>query len=188
MATSSDGVSFSAGAAITPLYNEPKFNSSYRKSSFSALAVTSSGVVCVAYPAEVSNSLGTELQFVSSSGGAFSAPATLNRVATGEQFMPALAADSGGGVHASWFDTRRSKSGARYYDIIARSSLDNGVTWGNEVQVNPALIDAGTASFIGDYAGMCAAGSFGGVRSAHPVWTNGGFNGGKLQTATLTTP
>jgi hypothetical protein len=38
-------------------------------------------------------------------------------------------------------------------------------------------------SFIGDYAGIAAAGGF-----AHPVWTSGGFNNGLLQTATLTLP
>jgi hypothetical protein len=42
------------------------------------------------------------------------------------------------------------------------------------------LINSGTASFIGDYGGIAAAGGF-----AHPVWTNGGFNGGRLQTAAL---
>jgi hypothetical protein len=48
------------------------------------------------------------------------------------------------------------------------------------VRVTSSTVDAGTASFIGDYAGIAAGGG-----SAHPVWTSGGFNGGTLQTATL---
>jgi hypothetical protein len=49
--------------------------------------------------------------------------------------------------------------------------------------VTPALINAGNATFIGDYAGIAAAMGF-----AHPVWTSGGFNNGSLQTATLQLP
>jgi hypothetical protein len=43
------------------------------------------------------------------------------------------------------------------------------------------LVNSGSASFIGDYSGIAAAGG-----NAHPVWTSGGFNNGQLQTAVLT--
>ena len=83
----------------------------------------------------------------------------------------------------SWFDTRNSKNTSSQYDIYATYSKNSGGSFATNARVTAALINAGKASFIGDYAGIAAAGLF-----AHPVWTNGGFNNGTLQTATLTLP
>ena len=56
-------------------------------------------------------------------------------------------------------------------------------TFGENARVTAATIDAGDATFIGDYNGVAAA-----AGSAHPVWTNGGFNNGSMQTARVTLP
>ena len=69
------------------------------------------------------------------------------------------------------------------YDIYATYSTDLGVSFAPNARVTPALIRAG--SFIGDYAGMVAEPTNG---VAHPMWTSGGLNNGKLQTTTLTVP
>jgi hypothetical protein len=182
------GSTFSAAAAITPLFNELTFNSTYRKNSFPALAIGASGVVCIAYADQPSNSLGAQVEFIrSTNGGAsFSSPAALNNVSTGHQFMPALAADASGVLYASWFDTRNA-SGSSRYDIYSTRSTDGGATFGANLRVTPTTISAGNASFIGDYAGISggAPDPTTGAPTAHPVWTSGGFNGGALQTTSL---
>jgi hypothetical protein len=177
------GVTFSAPVAITPYFNELRFNSTYRKSSFAALAVSPvNGNLYVAYADQPSSTLGAQVEFIrSTNGGAsFTAPVVINDRSTGQQFMPALTVDSTGVIHASWFDTRNSPSTASRYDIYATRSLDSGTTFSPNARITPTTVNAGTASFIGDYAGIAAAGGF-----AHPVWTNGGFNNGRLQTAAL---
>jgi hypothetical protein len=180
------GQSFSSPVAITPYFSEPSFNSTYRKDSFPSLAVGPEGNVYVAYAAQLGKgrTSSTDVEFIySTNGGAsFSSAVTLNQVTTGQQFFPALAVDQGtGAVYASWFDTRNSSS-ARYYDVYASKITLSGGTLSvtPNTRVTTSLLDSGGTDFIGDYAGIAAGGGF-----AHPVWTSGGFNGGKLQTATL---
>jgi hypothetical protein len=97
--------------------------------------------------------------------------------------MPSVATDPNGGVHVSWFDTRLSGGTTSSYAIFATRSVDGdlatGAAFSKNLQVSPS-INAGSASFIGDYGGIAAI-----AGSAHAVWTNGGFNGGLLQTAAL---
>jgi hypothetical protein len=187
LAKSTDGgVSFSSAAAITPVFGELSFSSTYRKNSFPALAVSpTNGDVYVAYAAQFKGPAGAQIEFVrSTDGGAtFGSPITVNDVSTGQQFFPAVAVDAQGFIHVSWFDTRNSRKTASHYDIFATYSNDNGLTFATNARVTASQINAGTAAFIGDYSGIAAAGGF-----AHPVWTSGGFNGGLLQTATLTLP
>jgi hypothetical protein len=187
LAKSTDGgQSFTAPVAITPLFNDLSFSSSYRKNSFPALAVSpADGNVYEVYADQLNASVGAEVEFIlSTNGGAsFSSPVVINDDSSGEQFMPAVTVDSSGAIHASWFDTRRSPTNASMYDIFATFSKDAGGTFAPNAQVTSTLVDADSVSFIGDYAGIAAAGGF-----AHPVWTSGGFNNGLLQTATLTLP
>jgi len=86
-------------------------------------------------------------------------------------------------IHVSWFDTRNSPGNTAFYDIFATYSRDSGGTFAPNARVTSTLVNAGTASFIGDYAGIAAAAGF-----AHPVWTSGGFNNGSLETAVLQVP
>ncbi len=186
MAKSIDGgLSFSTPVAITPLFNELSFKSSYRKNSFASLAVSpANGDVFVVYADQPSGSTGAEVEFIGSVDGInFTAPVVINDRSAGQQFFPAVGADSAGIVHVSWFDTRNNRSGSSQYDIYATYSKNSGGSFATNARVTAALINAAKASFIGDYAGIAAAGLF-----AHPVWTNGGFNNGTLQTATLTLP
>src|SRR5206468_3334474 len=67
--------------------------------------------------------------------------------------------------------------------------LDDGATFSPNARVTSALLDAGGAQVIGDYAGIAASGGY-----AHPVWVSGGVHfppnsgDGVLQTATLKIP
>jgi hypothetical protein len=176
------GVTFASPVAITPVFNELSFASTYRKNSFAALAVSPvNGNVYVAY-ADQRKKVGAEVELIrSTNGGAsFTAPVVVNDRSAGQQFMPALTVDSSDVIHVSWFDTRNSPSNSSLYDIFATRSLNDGATFSPNARVTAGLVNAGTASFIGDYAGIAAAGG-----SAHPVWTSGGFNNGQLQTARL---
>jgi hypothetical protein len=187
LAKSTDGGQrFTTPAAITPLFNDLSFTSSYRKNSFPAFAVSpANGNVYDVYADQPNATVGAEIEFILSSNGgvSFTSPVVINDDSAGEQFMPAVTVDSSGVIHASWFDTRRSPSNTSLYDIFATFSKDTGGTFAPNAQVTSTLIDADSVSFIGDYAGIAAAGGF-----AHPVWTSGGFNNGLLQTATLTLP
>lgn len=187
LAKSTDGgATFSSPVAITPSFSELTFSSTYRKNSFAALAVSpANGNVYAVYADQPNKSVGAQVQFIASTNGgaSFSAPVTINDNSAGQQFMPAVAVDSSGVIHASWFDTRNSPSNSSIYDIFASFSKDAGGTFAVNARVTPTSINADSASFIGDYSGNAAA-----AGTAHPVWTSGGFNNGSLQTATLTLP
>jgi hypothetical protein len=177
------GATFSAPVPVTPPFNEVNFASTYRKNSYPALAVSPlNGHVYVVYADEPGPASGSEVEFIVSRDGGltFSAPHPVNKPPQGEQFMPALTVDGAGVIHVSWFDTRNCPQGTSSYDVYATSSSNDGGEFAPNTRVTAASIDAGNASFIGDYGGIAASGGF-----AHPVWTSGGFNNGLLQTATL---
>ncbi|MFB3924181.1 MAG: sialidase family protein [Terriglobia bacterium] len=173
------GTSFSSSVQVTPLFGELKFNSTYRKNTFASLAIGSSGAVYVVYADQPKNG-GSQIRFVSSTNGgsSFSSPRSVNDSSSGNRLMPSVATDSTG-IHFSWFDTRNGAGSSAVYDIYATRS-DNGSAFSPNQRLTPSSINAGSASFIGDYGGEAALSGY-----AHPVWTSGGFNGGKLQTATL---
>ena len=178
------GISFSAPVAVTPLFNQLSFNSTYRKNTFASMAVApTNGSVYLVYAAQTSKS--SSVQFIRSAagGGSFSAPLALNNSSAGQRLMPSLASDGAGSIHASWFDTRLApRNSTAQYDIFATRSVNDGSAFSPNARVTSATIDAGSASFIGDYGGIAASSVTG---SAHPVWTSGGFNNGQLQTAAL---
>jgi hypothetical protein len=182
LARSQDGgQSFSTAVAITPLFSEVSFNSTYRKNSFPSIAVASNNVYVV-YADQGSTS--SRVQFIRSTdgGNSFSSPLSLNDSSTGQRLMPSVATDEGGGLHVSWFDTRFAPAGSSSsYDIFATRSSDSGLTFSHNARVSAATINAGSASFIGDYGGVAARNG-----STYPVWTSGGFNNGRLQVARLT--
>jgi hypothetical protein len=176
------GISFSVPVAITPVFKDLTFNSTYRKNSFAALGVNpATGYVYAIYCDQPGAN--AQVEFIRSTApGAttFTAPVVINDNASGQRLMPAIAVDSAGTIHTSWFDTRNSPTTAAVYDIYATFSANNGATFAPNARVTAFSVDAGSASFIGDYAGIAAAGG-----NAHPVWTSGGFNNGQLQTAAL---
>ncbi|HEV2349329.1 MAG TPA: sialidase family protein [Terriglobia bacterium] len=177
------GQSFSPSVAITPLFNELNFNSTYRKNSFPSLAVSPvNGNVYVVYSDQPNPTVGAEVEFILSKDGGitFTSPVVLNNPSRGQQFFPSIAVDGTGEIHVSWFDTRNSSKNTSSYDIYATNSVSDGSKFSANVRVTPASIDAGNTGFIGDYMGIAASAGF-----AHPVWTSGGWNNGLLKTATL---
>lgn len=68
------------------------------------------------------------------------------------------------------------------FSMIVRPAAQQG-SFAPNARVTSALVNAANTSFIGDYSGNAAPGGF-----AHPVWTSGGGNNGRLETAALTTP
>jgi hypothetical protein len=53
----------------------------------------------------------------------------------------------------------RSTNTAARYDIVAARSLENGATFSRDTRIAPATVNAGTATFIGEYAGIAATAS-----------------------------
>jgi hypothetical protein len=195
IAKSSDGgVSFGAAVTMTPVFNDLSFDATYRDNSFPALAVSpipGEGFVYDVYTDQPGPHSRTE--FVRSNtpeGLTFAPPIGVNDVSTGQRLMPAVAADTNGLVHISWFDTRNSGDSTRLLDIFATFTKNNGTSFAPNARVNSTQIDADESGFIGDYSGI-AAGPNGTTSLAHPVWTNGGVGGstnGQMQAATLTAP
>lgn len=188
LATSTNGgLTFGTPQAITPVYQDLVFNSTYRKNSGPNIAVSS--VAGAEYVYDVfAQQVGSQTQvvYVRSNQpkglGGFTSPVAMNDSQSGQRLFPAAAVDNNGTLHVAWFDTRNSPVVSKY-DIYATYSTDLGATFAPNARVTPALITAG--KFIGDYAGIVAEPTSG---VAHPVWTSGGLNNGKLQTTTLTVP
>lgn len=88
-----------------------------------------------------------------------------------DQYMPWMAADEEGALHAIWFDNRRDPEN-RLIDTFQADSTDDGATWTNHdistVSWNPnrSFFDCGC--FIGDYNGIAAS-----TDAIYPVWTDG---------------
>jgi len=178
------GVSFAAPIAVTPIFNDLTFSSSYRKNSFASVAVSPvNGNVYMIYADQPGANSQLEFTMSTDGGATFSPAVAINDSPDGQRFFPALAVDQSGNLHASWFDTRNSPTDASFYDVYATFSTDGGLTFATNARVTAVSANAGSTSFIGDYAGIAAAGGF-----AHPVWTNGGGNNGQLQTAALQLP
>lgn len=182
------GATFGVATPLTGTFREVNFQSSYRKNSFPALAVSpSNGAVADVFSAFVSPS-GTKVLFTESTdgGATISTPFTVVDTSQGVQFFPAVSFDATGVAHLSWFDTRNSGSAqANQFDEYATFTGD-GQTFAPNARVTPTQVVAGKSnSFIGDYSGIAAGGGF-----AHPVWNNGGFISlnTHLQTSTLTLP
>ena len=195
IAKSTDGgVTFGAPVALSPAFNNLSFSATYRDNSFPALAVSpvaAKGFIYDVYTDQPGT--GSRTAFVRSTApGAltFTTPIRANDVTTGQRLMPAVAADTNGVVHISWFDTRNSGTSTGKLDIYATFTTSNGMNFAPNARVTSVQINAGGAGFIGDYSGI-AAGPNGTTGLAHPVWTSGGVGGttsGQMQSATLTVP
>ena len=192
LAKSTDGGrTFSSPVAITPVFNDLTFASTYAKGTYPSLAVSPvDGNVFVAY-ADQPDGMSSQIEFIRSTDGGvtFSSPVVINDSLAGQHFMQTLTVDGNGVLHSSWFDGRNSPTDSSKYDVYATYSLDDGTTFSPNARVTPSLLDSGGAQVIGDYAGIAAAGGF-----AHPVWVSGGVHfpplsgDGVLQTATLKIP
>jgi hypothetical protein len=192
LAISTDGgQTFGAAQAMTPVFADISFSTAYRKNSGPNIAV--SPVAGSEYVYDVyaqQNGAGSDIVVARSNqpkgAGGFTTPLAVNDSTAGQRMFPAATVDGNGLLHMFWLDTRNA-SGTDMYDIYAAYTKDLGVTIAPNARVTPSLINAGTANgvFIGDYTGIAAEATSG---VAHAVWTNGGSNGGMLQTTTLTVP
>jgi|HubBroStandDraft_2_1064218.scaffolds.fasta_scaffold00864_7 hypothetical protein len=184
------GVSFGTPAAQTPLFNNLTFCVDYRCNSFPALAVNpKTGFIYDVYTDQPgANSTAEFVRSTTAGGLTFTAPVKVNDSSKGQRLMPAVAADSNGVVHMSWFDTRRSPTNPDLLDIFATFTRNNGSSFAPNARANAKQITASSGDFIGDYSGN-GAGPNGKTGLAHPVWTSGGLNeNGKMQSSTLTVP
>jgi hypothetical protein len=187
------GVSFGTPVPLTPAFNNLSFTATYRDNTFPALAVSpvsGKGFIYDVYTDQPATNARTAFVRSTASGGlTFTSPIRVNNSTTGQRLMPAVAADTNGVVHMSWFDTRNSSS-TGLLDIYATFTTNNGSSFAPNARVTSVHINAGGAGFIGDYSGI-APGPNGTMSHAHPVWTSGGVGGttsGRMQTATLTVP
>jgi hypothetical protein len=186
------GVSFGIPVAATPVFNNLSFGSSYRKNSFPALAVSpisGSAFLYLVYTDQPGTNSRTAFVHSTTSGGlTFTSPVRANDSPAGQRLMPAIAADTNGVVHISWFDTRKHSGNSDLLDIYATFTKNNGGTFAPNARVTSSTITSGGSGFIGDYSGM-AAGPNGSTSFAHPAWTSGDLAAAShLQSAQLTVP
>jgi hypothetical protein len=186
------GVTWRAPHQITGNFNTITVNSTYRVNSFPKMRVSDvDGSIHMLYPDQPTFALGKQMNYIRSTDGGvtFSNPITINDADAGDQFMPNIAIDQFGHVHACWYDTRNFSLGSQFIDVYASYSKSPGL-WATNVKVNDTPIDLGTAvnNFIGDYSGLRAAAAIDNTVTAHPLWTSAGFNNGVLLTRILQVP
>lgn len=184
--------SFPTPVQVTPGFQELTFSAYYRLDSFPALAIGPESQVYLTYADQpLSNA---EIEFLSCDASlSCGSPTEINATSTGQEFFPAIAVDSSGVVHISWFDTRNSPTDTSNFDVYA--AFNSGSGFSSLARVTPSTIQTGLASFIGDYSGIAAVNN-GTSTLAHPVWNDFAETcgiatckvSGTMQTAILTLP
>ena len=91
--------------------------------------------------------------------------------APNDQYMPWIAADENGNLHAIWYDNR-SDPGNKMMETWQAFSEDDGATWTNfnisSVAWDPDRSFRTRGNFIGDYTGLAAS-----TAVVYPVWSDG---------------
>lgn len=185
-AVSSDGgATFASPIPISPVINDldgSGFPSHYRKWSAPAMAVAPvGGEIAVVYIDQPGPTSVVEYVLCPAAlEGACAAPRTISDTNVGQRVLPAVAIDSLGFVHASWFDSRNAPSNpySSQLDLYAASATSPNKRFRSNVRVTTSTTDFDNSlkpKFIGDYTGIAA-----GWGIAHPAWTNG-----YMQTSTL---
>lgn len=179
------GVTWRAPHAISPEFSTIYLGSSYRFNDFPAMVVDPvSGSIHIVYNDQNSFVEGANVKYIRSVDGGvtFSSPIRINDVVgvAKNQFQPALHVDESGRIFACWFDSRNS-SNPQQLDVYMSMSTEMAPgVWRPNTRVTPSSFSCGTARFIGDYMGIRAQGGF-----VHPIWNDGGFNGGVCQTTAI---
>jgi hypothetical protein len=142
---------------------------SFRTGTVPGVAVTADGTVHLVW-GEWVNGTDAEVRYARSTDGGetWSAPISMNDVATGHQFFPAIAA-SGNTVHVAWYDGRFDPQGGGIsaLDVFYNRSTNAGQTFEPDVRLtthsfNPNLVSrfpVFCAAFIGDYIDIDAVGN-----------------------------
>jgi len=143
------------------------FNS-FRTGTVPSVGVTADGTVHLVWGEWVNND-NAEIRYVRSTDGGvtWSAPISMNDVATGHQFFPSLAVD-GDSVHVAWYDGRLNPAGTAItkLQVFYNRSNNDGASFLPDVKVtdqpfNPNLVSrfpVFCSAFIGDYLDIDAAG------------------------------
>jgi hypothetical protein len=170
------GLTFEPPRRVAPITPMPsQMEGGYRTSSYPVLTVSPSpapaGSLHVAWADARDGD--TDVLYARSTdrGTTWSQPRKLNEdgIRDAHQFLPWLAA-AGGHLHVAWLDSRAYPNATRL-DVILRSSLDAGASWGPELRVNEETIETGDCfhqnggPFMGDYIGLAASG-----HAVHPFW------------------
>ncbi|MEO0225609.1 MAG: FlgD immunoglobulin-like domain containing protein [candidate division WOR-3 bacterium] len=71
---------------------------------------------------------------------------------TMQQFMPWMAVDYRGWLHAIWYDGRRHQPGSNRYDVYYAYSSNRGVTWARNERITDTSFVMN--AFCGDYIGL----------------------------------
>jgi hypothetical protein len=91
--------------------------------------------------------------------------------APNDQFMPWIAVDESGNLHAIWYDNRNDPDN-HMMETFQAFSADDGATWKNfnisSVAWDPDDSFGSCGCFIGDYTGLAASNAV-----IYPVWTDG---------------
>jgi hypothetical protein len=91
--------------------------------------------------------------------------------APNDQFFPWMDVDPQGGLHAIWFDNRRSPANVRIETWQGSAGID-GASWKNHdistEMWNPNKSFFSSGAFFGDYNGFAAGGDV-----MYPLWTDG---------------
>ncbi len=131
--------------------------------SMPSLAVDRLGRLYVAWADRATGNADILVSRSDDGGTSWLAPVRVNDVTTGDQWMPSLAVDARGVVHAAWMDGRTDAWTVEY-----ANSTDGGRTWSANVRVSTAETPL---SFTrpGDYLGLAADAN----GTAYVAWTDG---------------
>lgn len=179
------GRTWRAPHAITNFFSTIYIGSSYRFNNFPAMVVDpNSGAIHIVYNDEENFAEGANVKYIRSIDGGvtFSQPIRINDVVgvAKNQFQPALHVDEVGNIFACWFDSRNSSNSQTLDVYMSMSTEPAAGVWRPNTRVTPSSFSCGVAKFIGDYMGIRSGGGF-----VHPIWNNGGFNGGVCQTTAI---
>ncbi len=129
---------------------------------FPGIAVSSTGVVVVAWPDYRAGEWDIVMARSENYGRTWSSPVRISDTSSGNQWMVALAIDGADALHAAWYDCRTGGTNVMY-----ASSSDLGRTWSASLKVTTAETP-GCFNRLGDYLGL-AVGPDG---TAHLAWTD----------------
>lgn len=148
------------------------------ESSMPSVALDPLGRVYVAWADRGTGNLDILVSRSADDGASWSAPVRVNDNTTGDQWMPSLAVDPRGVVHAAWMDGR---TGA--WNVYYANSTDGGATWSANVRVTTAETPL-TFNRPGDYLALATDAN----GSAYVAWTDGRTGSMNIYFATSAVP
>lgn len=158
------GVTWGADVRVNNVWGSAPVIANSWESSMPSVVVNESGSVFVAWADRGAGNSDILVARSDDGGATWSAPAQVNDDSSSlDQWMPALALDGRGALHAAWMDRRTGNLNVYY-----ANSTDSGRTWSTNVRVTTAET---SSSFVrpGDYLFLAADRN----GTAYVVWTDG---------------